>query len=99
MTEPTVEISNQAIAYLCAGALNHLWHTEKCCPQCCVQCAALKELHDKDQLDRLYGVYIDECGADHESWDADNRQVNRTWLAEAWSATDCHTEDGGTDEA
>ena len=104
MTEPTVQISKRAIAYLTAGALNHLWqmwvNDETCCNVCCVPCIALKELLDKGQLDELYGVYMEACDSGHDdTWDAVNGKVKRTWLGQVWSGPrECHVE-GGTDEA
>lgn len=96
MTEPTVQISQRAIAYLTAGALNHLWSMwatdERCCTTCCVPCIALKELLDKGLLDELYGVYMDACDSGHdETWDAENKKVRRDWLDQVWSGPRaCH---------
>lgn len=102
MTDPTVQISTRAVAYLTAGALSHLWtmwaNDTHCCTECCVQCTALKELLDNGQLDILYGVYMQACETGHDdTWDEENQQVKRDWLEQVW-AGQCH-EESGDDEA
>lgn len=103
MTEPTVQISQRATAYLVAGALNHLWTMwatdSHCCNVCCVPCIALKELLDNGQLDVLYGAYLDACDGGHDhTWDDETKQVKRDWLDQVWSGPrECH--EGGDDEA
>jgi len=103
----TVTIPKEAAALLVAEAVDRLWNQwatceehHGCCPKgCCAACYALRKLLDTGQLDELYGWYVDNCGGGgpHATWDYDKRQVNRTWLLEAWSApmTCDHTEDGG----
>lgn len=96
MTDRMVQISQRAVAFLTAGALNHLWtmwaDDTSCCTVCCVPCIALKELLNNGQLDELYGVYMQACESGHdETWDADNKKVRRDWLEQVWSGPrECH---------
>lgn len=91
----TTTMPTLTAAFLVAGHVDNLWQqwandkdVPGCCPECCGPCAGLKDLLDRGQLDELYGAYMAHTGGESETWDAEKRQVGRTWLAEAWSGVD-----------
>ena len=99
-----ITMSTLTAARLVAGHVNHLWQQwadedlRGCCNRCCAPCAALKDLYDRGQLDRLYGVYVDHVGDDHSPWDPERRQIDRAWLNRAWTADlGCHEESATTE--
>lgn len=88
----------EIIARLVGGAVNTLDQTTQnpdpdfraCCPVCCSQCSALKQLHDVGALDKWYAIYVELTGTD-DLWDAENKQIDREWLAAAWPGNrGCH---------
>lgn len=90
--DTTTTMSTLTAARLVAGHVDILWDQWAngdeggCCPWCCAPCAALKDLLATGQLDELYGTYVDQGFGEMDTWDAERRQVERTWLTEAWSA-------------
>lgn len=92
MSDEMSTMPTRVAAWLVAGHVDQLWQqwandaeVPGCCPECCGPCAGLKALYDTDQLDSLYGAYVDHVGGQMDTWDAAKRQVGRAWLLEEWS--------------
>lgn len=90
---PLTTVPTRALVHLVAEAIDRLWvqYVKQglgCCPRdCCAGCSALSELYGSGQLDTLYGIYMDEVGANPQTWDDKLRQVRRDWLMAAWAPT------------
>lgn len=89
MAESMTIMPTLTAARLVASHVDILWSTwhnerEPCCQSCCAACAALKDLMDRGQLDRLYSVYLESTGGMSTlGWDEKNHQVGREWLSQA----------------
>lgn len=75
-------------AQLAEAALDHLWDQTQdgagCCPDCCGQCGAIRDLNHQGTLDLLIAY---APGAKMSGWFVDHPAgwgVNREWLAKAW---------------
>lgn len=62
-----------------------------CCPQCCAPCVTLRELLEAGELDMWVRGWSDPLVG--TAWWTDANEVDREWLARAWSRADemgCH---------
>jgi hypothetical protein len=86
----TVSLDALTAACLTDGALYHLWEVvcseddQGCCPGCCRQCWAIRQLNDAGQLDGVLRPFAAQFRG--ELWvDDDHGGVDRALLARAWA--------------
>lgn len=82
-----VTVPAVVIGQLAAEALNRI-AGDRCCPQCCAPCHAISTLLGRGQLDEIMRAFVIDSGAGWTWWDGD--RVDRAWLADVWTLTDCH---------
>lgn len=77
------------IAVLTVAALDDLYVQDDCCPVCCGKCWVLRDMYQKNDLDKIILRAPAQFYESASWWDLRHSTVNTAWMTGKWLASTC----------